>query len=75
VPGAVAFDRTYLLEALSALGGGDVTLALDAARQVLAMACLARPEDRSLLMPVRVLSSAPADTALSPGAAASRAAS
>ncbi|MCP2284346.1 DNA polymerase III beta subunit, central domain [Promicromonospora umidemergens] len=53
-PGAVAFDRSYLLEALAALGGGDVTLALDAARQVLAMACLARPEDRSLLMPVRL---------------------
>ncbi|MFD2793397.1 MerR family transcriptional regulator [Promicromonospora vindobonensis] len=75
VPGAVAFDRGYLLEALAALGGGDVTLALDAARQVLAMACLARPEDRSLLMPVRVLPGAPADAALRSGAAASRAAS
>ncbi|MFD2027967.1 MerR family transcriptional regulator [Promicromonospora aerolata] len=53
VPGAVVFDRAYLLEALAALRGDSVTLALDAVRQVLAMVCLARPEDRSLLMPVR----------------------
>ncbi|PUB22241.1 DNA-binding transcriptional MerR regulator [Promicromonospora sp. AC04] len=54
VPGAVAFDRAYLLEALAAAGGDDVVLALDAARQVLGVARPARPEDRSLLMPVRL---------------------
>jgi hypothetical protein len=53
VPGAVTFDRAYLLEALAAVDGDDVTLALDAVRQVLAVACLTRPDDRSLLMPVR----------------------
>ncbi|WP_275006366.1 MerR family transcriptional regulator [Promicromonospora iranensis] len=53
VPGAVTFDRAYLLEALAAIDGDDVTLALDAVRQVLAVACLTRPDDRSLLMPVR----------------------
>jgi DNA-binding transcriptional MerR regulator len=52
-PGAVTFDRAYLLEALAAVDGDDVTLALDAVRQVLAVACLTRPDDRSLLMPVR----------------------
>lgn len=56
VPGSVTFDRTYLLEALAATGADDVVLALDAARQTLAMAGSARPEDRSLLMPVRLRS-------------------
>ena len=52
--GAVSFDRAYLLEALAATGGGEVVLALDAVRQVLAVACPVRPDDRSLLMPVRL---------------------
>jgi DNA-binding transcriptional MerR regulator len=52
--GAIAFDRAYLLEALAAMGEDDVLLALDAVRQVLAMACLTRPDDKSLLMPVRL---------------------
>ncbi|WP_129789566.1 MerR family transcriptional regulator [Promicromonospora panici] len=54
VPGAVAYDRAYLLEALAATGGDDVVLSLDAARRVLAVARQDRPEDRSLLMPVRL---------------------
>lgn len=54
VPGAVAFDRAYLLEALAATGGDDVLLSLDATRMVLAVARQDRPEDRSLLMPVRL---------------------
>jgi hypothetical protein len=54
VPGAVAYDRAYLLEALAATGGEDVVLSLDAARRVLAMARQDRPEDRSLLMPIRL---------------------
>ena len=54
VPGAVAFDRAYLLEALAATGGDDVVLSLDATRMVLAVARQDRPEDRSLLMPVRL---------------------
>lgn len=58
-PGAVSFDRAYLLEALAAIDGDDVTLALDAVRQILAVACRTRPDDRSLLMPVRLRSSQP----------------
>lgn len=54
VPGAVAYDRAYLLQALAATGGEDVVLSLDAARRVLAMARQDRPEDRSLLMPIRL---------------------
>lgn len=54
VPGAVAYDRTYLLEALAATGGETVVLALDAVRHVLGVAREDRLDDKSLLMPVRL---------------------
>ncbi|WP_125777813.1 hypothetical protein [Antribacter gilvus] len=53
-PGAVVFDRAYLLQALAASGGDEVALSLDAARGALTVARRDRPEDRSLLMPVRL---------------------
>jgi DNA polymerase-3 subunit beta len=56
VPGAVPFDRSYLLEALAATGGKDVVLALDAVRHVLGVTRQDRPDDKSLLMPVRLRS-------------------
>jgi hypothetical protein len=54
VPGALAYDRAYLLEALAATGGETVVLALDAGRHVLGMTGEDRPDDKSLLMPVRL---------------------
>ncbi|MFC8800731.1 MerR family transcriptional regulator [Promicromonospora sp. NPDC057138] len=54
VPGAVVFDRAYLLEALAATGGESVVLALDAVRHVLGVTREDRPDDKSLLMPVRL---------------------
>lgn len=52
-PGAVAFDRRYLLEALDATTSAEVVMSVDAARDAL---CVAHPtrDDRSLLMPVRL---------------------
>jgi DNA polymerase-3 subunit beta len=63
VPGAVAYDRTYLLEALAATGVDHVVLSVDAGRRVLAVARQDRPEDRSLLMPVRLRSPTAVDSA------------
>jgi len=54
VPGALVYDRAYLLEALVATGGETVVLALDAVRHVLGVAREDRPDDKSLLMPVRL---------------------